>query len=245
MPGSQTYAIPSTVFGSGVCTVTVDDERIQGELPVGINLLGIATTQSLSLPITSISAASAPTDFTSKGRCALGIIALLCAVLCYSEPALLLILGILGLLLVMTSFGMTMRILLVSGQEMTIVCPRKAGPQLTALFDGIETRRGMSPAPRTPVGGFAGSGQTNQTNQTTVVVKKSNGIGTAGFVFALLALFASGLPIANWVVWFLGALFSFIGLFKSPRGLAIAGFILSFIDVFVIMSLGAMLLAII
>lgn len=76
-------------------------------------------------------------------------------------------------------------------------------------------------------------------SSTTVVVQSgggSNGFGTAGFVFALLAFFVCWVPVVDFIVWFLGALFSFIGLFKKPRGLAIAGFILSSIVIIVILT---------
>lgn len=77
-----------------------------------------------------------------------------------------------------------------------------------------------------------------QQNQTTVIVQggKSNGMGTAGFVFALLAFFVCWVPVVDVIVWFLGALFSFIGLFKAPRGLAIAGFIISFIGIIILVT---------
>ena len=76
--------------------------------------------------------------------------------------------------------------------------------------------------------------------QIVVIQKKSNGCGTAGFVLSLLALFLSWVPVAGWILWFLGFLFSFIGLFKSPRGLAIAGFILSiFVIIVLIFIIGA------
>ena len=76
------------------------------------------------------------------------------------------------------------------------------------------------------------------TNTTTVVVNgsKSNGMGTAGFILALLALLVSWVPVLDIIVWFLGALFSFIGLFKAPRGLAIAGFIISFIGIIILVT---------
>lgn len=54
---------------------------------------------------------------------------------------------------------------------------------------------------------------------TQVVVQQSpsNGLGTAGFVISLVGLLTCGLICP------LGLLFSFFGLFKPPRGLAIAG----------------------
>ena len=77
-----------------------------------------------------------------------------------------------------------------------------------------------------------------QNSSTTVIVQgsKSNGLGTAGFVFALLAFFVSWVPVVDIIVWALGLLFSFIGMFKAPRGLAIAGFILSIIGIIVLIT---------
>ena len=60
--------------------------------------------------------------------------------------------------------------------------------------------------------------------------RRRNGAGTAGFVFALLDLFLFWVPILDIIFWFLSFLLSFIGLFKRPKGLAIVGFIFSFID---------------
>lgn len=65
----------------------------------------------------------------------------------------------------------------------------------------------------------------------------SNGLGIAGFILALLALFLGWIPILGWILWALGLLFSFIGLFKAPRGFAIAGFILSAFDLIAILFL--------
>ena len=58
-------------------------------------------------------------------------------------------------------------------------------------------------------------------------MEKRNGMGTAGFVLGLIGLILCWVPFLNIVLLFLGTLFSFIGLFKSPRGLAIAGLITS------------------
>lgn len=77
-------------------------------------------------------------------------------------------------------------------------------------------------------------------NQTIIIqqpASQSNGIGTAGFVLSLIALILSWFPGVNAVVWFLGFLLSFIGLFKSPRGLAITGFIISIIDLILLGAL--------
>lgn len=85
-----------------------------------------------------------------------------------------------------------------------------------------------------------------QPNRTTVIVQanKSNGMGTAGFIFAILGIIVSWAPGVNFVIWFLGFLFSFIGLFKSPRGMAITGFILSIIGILIIIAIFGSALAI-
>jgi hypothetical protein len=77
------------------------------------------------------------------------------------------------------------------------------------------------------------------TVQQNVYVEKSNGAGTAGFIFALIGLILSGVPVVNWILWFLGILLSFIGLFKAPRGLAVAGFIISIIGIIAILVLAS------
>ena len=73
----------------------------------------------------------------------------------------------------------------------------------------------------------------NPVRQTIIIreeSRKSNGLGTAGFVLALLALLGCWIPVLNWILWLLGFIFSFIGIFKSPRGLAIAGLCISLVD---------------
>ena len=67
------------------------------------------------------------------------------------------------------------------------------------------------------------------------IQKKSNGIGTAGFIMALIALFSGWIPLLGWLIWILGLIFSFIGVFKSPRGLAIAGLIISFLGIILLL----------
>ena len=73
----------------------------------------------------------------------------------------------------------------------------------------------------------------NPVHQTIIIreeSRKSNGLGTAGFVLALLALLGCWIPVLNWILWLLGFIFSFIGICKSPRGLAIAGLCISLVD---------------
>lgn len=67
-----------------------------------------------------------------------------------------------------------------------------------------------------------------QTNpQTIIIQKKGNGLGKAGFVLSLTGLILCWVPIHGFILCLLGAIFSVIGVFKAPRGLAIAGCIIS------------------
>lgn len=78
------------------------------------------------------------------------------------------------------------------------------------------------------------NGNPDHLGQTIIINQpesKSNGIGTAGFVLSLIALFVGWIPIIGWLIWVLGAILSFIGVFKAPKGLAIAGLVISFIGI--------------
>ncbi len=57
----------------------------------------------------------------------------------------------------------------------------------------------------------------------------SNGMGITGFVLSLVAMFTALLPGVNFIVWLLGLIFSCIGLRHRPRGLAVAGLVISLI----------------
>ena len=83
------------------------------------------------------------------------------------------------------------------------------------------------------------SGQTIIINQQE---KKSNGVGTAGFVLALIALFLGWVPVLGWIVWVLGLILSFVGVFKKPKGMAIAGLVISLIGIILLLTVfGALL----
>ena len=69
------------------------------------------------------------------------------------------------------------------------------------------------------------------------IEEKSNGMGKAGLTLSIITLILCWVPVLSRIMWFLGFLFSFIGLFKSPRGAAVAGFIISLIDVIAIIVL--------
>lgn len=77
------------------------------------------------------------------------------------------------------------------------------------------------------------SNQENLRHVQTILVReqryKSNGLGTAGFITSLLGLLLSWVPVLGWILWLVGALLSLIGVFKSPKGQAITGLILSLI----------------
>lgn len=86
----------------------------------------------------------------------------------------------------------------------------------------------------------------NKTGQTVIInqTEKSNGMGTAGFVLALIALFLGWVPFLGWIVWLLGLIFSAIGVFREPKGLAIAGLVISLIGIILLIAVFGALLSI-
>ncbi|MDR1561672.1 MAG: TMEM43 family protein [Dysgonamonadaceae bacterium] len=91
------------------------------------------------------------------------------------------------------------------------------------------------------------SGQIPQQGQTIIVNQqqppKSNGVGTAGFVLALITVFICWIPFLSWILWILGLVLSFVGVFKQPNGLAIAGLVISLIWLILFISVGGLFLA--
>jgi hypothetical protein len=80
--------------------------------------------------------------------------------------------------------------------------------------------------------------QTQNGNPVVVIKEKQgNGVGTAGFVLALIGLIFCWVPVVDLILWVLGAILSIAGCFKRPRGLAIAGVIISFIGIILIIAL--------
>lgn len=65
--------------------------------------------------------------------------------------------------------------------------------------------------------------------QTIYVKPETNTLGTIGFILVVIAYVLFWMPGVNSILGLLGLLFSFIGLFKSPRGLAVAGFVMAMI----------------
>ncbi len=91
---------------------------------------------------------------------------------------------------------------------------------------------------------------TPQNTGQTIIINQSdsgdkNKYATNGFTISLIALFLSWVPILGWILWIFGLVFSIVGLFKQPRGLAIAGIIVSFfwliVLFFVLGAIGAAL----
>lgn len=85
----------------------------------------------------------------------------------------------------------------------------------------------------------------DHTQQTVIIqqaeTKQSNGLGVAGFVLALIGLLFCWVPILNIILWILGLTFSFVGVFKKPRGLAIAGLGISCVAIIITISLFGLL----
>lgn len=79
--------------------------------------------------------------------------------------------------------------------------------------------------------------------QVVVAQTPNNGLGVAGFVCSICAIVFCWVPILDVILWLLGLIFSFIGMFKAPRGLAIAGFILALLPVIALICFGSALLA--
>ena len=61
-----------------------------------------------------------------------------------------------------------------------------------------------------------------------------NEVGLAGFIVSIVAILIGWVPIIGWIlggfIWLAGLILSFIGLFKEPKGFAIAGFIISIVS---------------
>ena len=84
--------------------------------------------------------------------------------------------------------------------------------------------------------------QGTQTIYVNQVTKESNGIGTAGFLLSIIAIFLGWIPFLGWLIWLLGLILSFAFVFKNPKGLAIAGLVISFIGIILLIAVfGALL----
>lgn len=78
--------------------------------------------------------------------------------------------------------------------------------------------------------------------QQTIIIQQqpapqSNGVGTAGFILAILGLVFCWVPVLGWLLWLIGLILSFVGVFKKPRGLSVAGLCISCIDLIILIIL--------
>lgn len=85
--------------------------------------------------------------------------------------------------------------------------------------------------------------------QPTFVIQQapaaSNAMGTAGFIIALVTIFLFWIPVLGWILWLLGLIFSGIGVTRKPKGLAIAGLVISLIGlILLIVVLGLLATAV-
>ena len=67
-----------------------------------------------------------------------------------------------------------------------------------------------------------------------------NGYGIAGFILSLFGLPIAGAFVVSSIFWLFGLIFSIIGMFKRPRGFAIAGLIISLLSF--LLFLGALMI---
>ena len=105
------------------------------------------------------------------------------------------------------------------------------------LTENTAVQQVLQPDVQQPIEAQASCQPTPQYVVVPQVVNKSNGVGTAGFVIALICACLSWVPGVNVFLWIVGLLLSFIGMFNQPRGLAIAGFLISIIDIIIIVAL--------
>ena len=74
----------------------------------------------------------------------------------------------------------------------------------------------------------------NYSNQQKVS-ETSNTVGTVGFVLSLVSIFIGWVPFFGWLLWIAGLVCSAIGISKEPKKLAIAGLIISFACLLIIL----------
>ena len=59
----------------------------------------------------------------------------------------------------------------------------------------------------------------------------------AGFILSILGFLGGFIPIVGWILWLLGIIFSGIGLRRQPKGLAVAGIVISIISMLIIVTI--------
>ena len=82
-----------------------------------------------------------------------------------------------------------------------------------------------------------------QAPQPMYIYRETNSAATAGFVLALTGVFVSWIPVLGWIIWILGLILSIVGIGLSGskggigRGLGIAGVVLSFIVLIILIAI--------
>lgn len=114
--------------------------------------------------------------------------------------------------------------------------------ETAACSDGEEVPAGYILRDQQKVGGTIIN---NYIQSTSAVPVENNTLGLAGFVLSIVAFIFSWIPFFGGILWLVGAVLSIIGLFKAPRGFAIAGTIISFLMmiVFLFFFMGFVMLA--
>ena len=73
--------------------------------------------------------------------------------------------------------------------------------------------------------------QQSQQQPTTVIIQsQTNSVGVVGFVFSLLGLFTFYIPLLGWIIVMIGGCCCYYGRKKEPKGLAIAGTVITVIN---------------
>ena len=80
-------------------------------------------------------------------------------------------------------------------------------------------------------------GQGTIVNNYIQAAPAGNTVGLIGFILSIVAIFTSWIPFLGFICWIVGAILSIVGLFKAPRGFAIAGTVISFIGVILLFVL--------
>lgn len=68
-------------------------------------------------------------------------------------------------------------------------------------------------------------------------IPRSNRPGNVGFVLGLLGMILCWIPVVGGILLLLGFIFSMIGVFRVPKGKAIAGLVLSAVGIFTLIIL--------
>ncbi|MDR1340057.1 MAG: hypothetical protein LBK58_08415 [Prevotellaceae bacterium] len=108
----------------------------------------------------------------------------------------------------------------------------------TSSSRSAQMRDYMSANPQIQDGNYISENPQTQNGNPVIIVREnsSNGVGIAGFILALIGLIFCWVPVIDWILWILGAILSIVGCFREPRGLAIAGVVISFIGIILIIA---------